>query len=226
MTGSSGTGKTTYWLEYLHKCEHALKLVFDAEGEFVQRGKHGILCHDVETLNRSCEEVFAGESKSNIVLFDPSVRYPGNTEFAFDWFCDWAFQMAQQTENVPKVLATDELQNCIGTDIIPESFRKVLETGRRYSLDFAGITQALNLIHNRVRNQITELVAFRTTEERALSYMKSKGCECDEISELPDLHFHAYDLRAGDMFRGKLRPWKTQAKIDAGRMNEDWQLFG
>lgn len=37
----------------------------------------------------------------------------------------------------------------------------VLETGRHYGLDLAGITQQPNLIHNRIRNQASWLSRVR-----------------------------------------------------------------
>lgn len=214
IVGDSGSGKTTFWLNYVTKSPHYLKLIFDAEGEYIMRGKHGIICYEPKQLQETCERILAGDSVSNIVIFDPSIQFAGDLENGFAWFCEWSFEMAKLAPMVPKLIATDELQNLIGTDIIADSFRKVLETGRRYGLDFIAITQALNLIHNRVRNQITELVVFRTQEENALKYLKSRGFEPDEVSQLRDLHYIAKDMRGTTESRGKLRVWKLQGKVD------------
>jgi DNA helicase HerA-like ATPase len=214
IVGDSGSGKTTFWLNFVTKSEHKLKLIFDAEGEYIMRGKHGIICYEPKQLQETCERVLAGEAESNIVIFDPSIQFAGDLENGFAWFCEWVFEVSKLAPMVPKLLATDELQNLIGTDIIADSFRKVLETGRRYGLDFIAITQALNLIHNRVRNQITELVVFRTQEENALKYLKSRGFDPDEVSNLRDLNYIAKDMRGNAVSKGKLKVWKLHGKVD------------
>lgn len=208
IAGSSGTGKTTFWLEYIHRSFHSLKFIFDGEGEFIQRGKHGLICQTPEQLVERVQQIIAGEHNTNIIIFDPSKMFAGDIENAFDFFCEWVFAFSEASPMVPKLFAVDELQNVIHTAVIPQSFRKVLETGRRYSLDFAGITQALNLIHNRIRNQITELICFRTSEKRALEYIESLELDPDTISRLRDLRFIARDLRTGQVQAGKMRPWK------------------
>lgn len=211
ISGSSGTGKTTYWLRFIHKCPHAVKFIYDSEGEFIERGRHGIACKTRNELIRTAESVFRGEAKSNQVIYDPAVEYPGASEIGFEWFCGWVFEVAERTDHVPKILCCDELQNMADSKFqLGNNLKKVLETGRRYSLDFVGITQALNLINNRIRNQITELVSFRTQDIRALDFLESRGFDPSEIMELRDLHFVARDMRTNEESRGRLSPWQSK----------------
>lgn len=103
-----------------------------------------------------------------------------------------------------KIFACDELQKLTDTNRISQELSTVLETGRRYGLDFAGISQAPNLIHGRIRNQLTEVVTFQTLDRNALSFLADAGFNPQEVSRLAPLHYLARNLTTGGQSGGKL----------------------
>jgi hypothetical protein len=77
--------------------------------------------------------------------------------------------------------------------------------GRRYGLDMGFTAAGGHRINNTLRDQITELVAFRTVGNRALDYLKEffSTSELEEIKILPDHHFWWVDLSSGAKRRGE-----------------------
>jgi hypothetical protein len=78
----------------------------------------------------------------------------------------------------------------------------VLETGRRYGLDAAMISQQPNLIHNRARNQLTEVVTFAQTDANALQYLEQAGFDAETVRKLPLGAWLARNLNSGAQDRG------------------------
>lgn len=189
ITGGSGCGKTTYFLQRVGDWK-AQKFIFDHEGEFAHR-----------TKTRACMRVkdFSGP----VIAFDPAWTFPGKTQQAFAFFCDFAFQYSTRKRG-KKLFACDELQKLIGTskDEIPPELCTILETGRRYELDFVAIAQSPNLIHTRVRNQLTEVVCFRQIDERAMRFVESLGIVNPHT--LKPGEFVRLELNTGKQTKGKV----------------------
>lgn len=80
----------------------------------------------------------------------------------------------------------------------------VLETGRRYGLDWAGIAQQPNLIHNRIRNQATEVVAFQQMDPRAVDWCAAVGFDGDAIRALAPGQYLAKNLKTGGLVAGRV----------------------
>ena len=194
VTGASGTGKTTYWTRYLLGTVAQLKFVFDHEGEFAFRNKI--------RAATTPEELGIGAHQGWCV-FDPGRMFPGDLPSAFNFFCEWAFQVSSRT-NGRKLFACDELQTQVGTNQISRELALVLETGRRYGLDAAMISQQPNLIHNRIRNQLTEAVSFRQLDQSAMEWLEGVGFDPEALRGLPDGAYLDRNLKSGAVASGRL----------------------
>jgi hypothetical protein len=177
ITGKSGTGKSEYFIRYIESVasQYSTVFIFDHEGEFAARTGW--------PSARSQEDL---EQDRHIQVFDPIDLYPGDKETAFEFYCDYVFAYAQSQEDQGKqfLFACDELQKIGGTDVLPQDLSCLVETGRRYCIDTVFIAQQPNLVHNRLRNQVTEVVTFRHNENRAIDWLVQYGFDEDRIREL------------------------------------------
>lgn len=199
ITGASGTGKSTFWTQYLvnsFRVDYDWIFAFDHQGELAMR----LRILPAQTI----QEMVAQWKETGFVIFDPAREFPGQTEAAWQFFCEWVFRVAQSAEGVKKLIAVDELQMFSSTAILPWEFSSVIETGRKYELDFCGITQQLNLVHNRLRNQSTEVVCFRHTDRLILDAVGELGFDTEEIMRLPDGQYVDRSLRDGSELRDNI----------------------
>ena len=171
----SGTGKSLSWTRYILQSDYNYYFIFDHEGQFSQRNR----VQPAQTNSEIREAV-----KRGFLVFDPSRMFPGRLPEAFEWFCKYAFLMAERLPG-KKLFCCDELQVLTGTDRISQPVAAVLECGRNRALDFAAATLTYNAIHNRIRGQMTETIAFRSEEDRALEKLVEKGFDPEEIRNLP-----------------------------------------
>lgn len=200
ITGASGTGKTLFFTQYLLRAPYLHKFVFDHEGEFALRtGANSFT--DPDDLSEALA------SGLEYIVFDPSEAFEGNLPGGFDFFAEWVFEVSKLPEfrDRPKLFACDELQQMIGTDTITFPISCIVETGRRYTLDWVNISQGVHTIHNRLRQQFTEAIAFRTVEKRALTYLEEVGFDPEELVRLPDFHFIGRNLKTGGEMRGTVQ---------------------
>lgn len=187
VTGASGSGKTTYWTRFLLGTQARLKLVFDHEGEFSYRQR---------VPAASDPQSLADGAARGWCIFDPGRMFPGMLPEAFNFFSEFSFNAAVAMPG-RKIFACDELQKLVGTSQVSRELALVLETGRRYGLDVAMISQQPNLIHNRIRNQLTEVVTFRQIDQVAVDWLESVGFEADSVRALGNGHFIALNLLTG-----------------------------
>lgn len=195
ISGRSGSGKSTYATDFMLRVDAKKFFIFDHQGEFHSR--LGVpVCESVDDLENQLEE-----KDQPFLCYDPSREFAGETNEAFAWFCDWSFAV---NEHLPErnFFVADELQQLVDQYTIPISFRKILETGRRHKLDMVMISQQINTVHNRIRNQLTELVVFDTPDPRARDILEQHGLE--KAEHLPDGSFIAKDLYTGKFFDGKI----------------------
>lgn len=196
MTGRSGTGKTEFLGRYVARARYPRTFVFDGQGELSPRW--GVsACVSVEDLQAALER------SDGIILFDPAGLFPEDLCGGFGFFSDWSFSVSECIAG-PKLFVADELQQVIGTAGLPPSFCAILETGRRAELDCAIVSQQINLIHNRIRNQLTEFVTFAHVDPRALEWIGDLGLDPEEVRGLPEGDFISLDLRAWQTVRGSL----------------------
>lgn len=195
VSGNAGSGKSTFATAVLLNARHTLKFVFDQEGESQLRLGFAP-ARDAEGL--------LAQLAQGWVIFDPWEMFPDDLDQAFDWFCDWCFSVkealnAEAADNgqpFPTALFfCDELQNLVETHQVPRGLRAILERGRRQGIDTLLLTQQPNVIHNRTRNQITEVVAFSQVDQNAVEFLEDLGFAGEEIRALPVGHWRLLNLR-------------------------------
>ncbi|MCU0770854.1 MAG: hypothetical protein MUE94_03660 [Verrucomicrobia bacterium] len=206
ITGCSGSGKTTFAMRYLLGKVAGPKFIFDHEGEFALRLK--------TPSCRSPQEMFDA-LPSGWVLFDPCRMFPGDLEAGFRFFLEWAFNVSTKLGG-NKLFACDELQKLVGTAKCPWELALVLETGRRHGLDTLMITQQPNLIHNRVRNQTTEVVTFRQVDKAAVGYLEDLGFDAERIRKLCPGSYLLRNLQNGAERQGSVFRVSAEGQ-DSGR---------
>lgn len=193
ITGSSGTGKSTYFTRLVLNSTQDKIFVFDHEGEFSFRtGKEP--CRRSEELGERLKEKY--------IVYDPSDEFPGDTANAFNFFCDYVFTVSEHLPGT-KLFASDEMQKILGTDSLPYEFCCIVETGRRRGIDTVFIYQQCNLMHNRLRNQLTEIVTFRHIDKRALIFLEELCFDPEEIRRLARGEFRILDIETMRFDGGK-----------------------
>jgi hypothetical protein len=219
FAGASGTGKTTLFEKEIKRQRAKLIFVFDHQGEFAQRFGHPA-CHDADGLCAAVE-------RGGFVIFDPCEMYPADIEKAFLFFCDFAFEISKSVKG-HKIFACDELQMLVSTSAAPAELRAILQTGRRFQLDFYAITNALNAIHNSIRNQLTEVYAFFQTDTNAIAYLSENGFDTEQIRNLKGFDYLWRNLRTGENnFGGTKKPAdnpggaNTRTVDDGGKLEID-----
>lgn len=208
IVGKSGTGKTSYAERYIVGSHHDRVWIYDHQGEFQQR-LNLLPVYDFD-------ELYERASKERILCFDYSAAYPGQLEECFDLFCTYIFDFNRQFL-VPKkfeaLFVCDEVQKCTGPQNMPQPFKDIVQTGRRFNLDTLCLSQQPNELHNSHRNQITHFTAYRLIDYRALEWIDKLGVDTDPITKLPDLHYRWHDLANGEIREGKIDyPVKKESK--------------
>ncbi len=197
ICGQSGQGKSTYFARLLANAHtyYGKVFVYDHQGEMAVRlNKPSAFTPD--DLGKQFEQGF--------VCFDPSELFQGDLCSGWDFFCEWVFERCQKNIGCPKLIAVDEIQMLSST--AEQSWEQccVVETGRKWELDFLAVSQQLNLIHNRLRNQLNEMVVFRQEEKLILDVLKQKGFDIDEVAALQKGHFILKSFQTGEIIRGSI----------------------
>lgn len=212
VAGNSGCGKSTFATRYVLNAPQRVKFIFDPEGEFALRNGF--------SAAGTAEELFS-QLESGWVIFDAGQEFEGATAEAFEFFSEWVFRISKALDEeaeaagqapMTKLFFADELQTVVETHEVPAGLRLILETGRRYGIDTLLVTQQPNVIHNRARNQITEVVAFSQVDENAVQFLVALGFDGDEIRGLPPGEFRLLQIRtrtwqAGNVFTGERRSY-------------------
>jgi len=201
ITGASGTGKSTYFSRIIFNLAqgaggYACAFVYDHEGEFAFR-TNAAPCLSADDLTQ------AVESAQRLILFDPSDMFPGDVEAGFRFFAEWSFEISRLSPN-RRIFCCDELQKLCTVYDLPWEFSLVIQTGRRFGLDLVCVAQQFNEIHNKLRNQITELVTFRHEEALVLDALAQKGLDPALIASLPAGIFIRKNLRDGTFEKGNV----------------------
>jgi GTPase SAR1 family protein len=193
VAGVSGTGKTTLFEKLIKAEKSPRKIFFDHQGEFSTRfGIKPIYFAD---------ELPESLANGGNVCYDPIKEFPGKTPEAFAFFCDLVFEIIQSVKG-RKIFVCDEIQILCDAHEMPEGLMKILDTGRRYQCDCFFITNALNGIHNRLRNQITKLHAFRMVEKNSLKFCDENGFDSEKIRSLKNGEYVWRDFNSGETGEG------------------------
>jgi GTPase SAR1 family protein len=196
VSGNSGSGKSTFATAYLLNSRHTYKFLFDQEGECQERLGFAA-AYDADGLTEQLEQGW--------VIFDPSEMFPEDLDQGLEFFCQWVFSVKRAINDEDKdagrpfstaLFFTDELQNLVETHSVPRGLRKILEQGRRQGIDSLIVTQQPNIIHNRTRNQITEIVAFSQVDENAVKFLEDQRFDGDQVRSLEVGHWQLLQPRS------------------------------
>jgi hypothetical protein len=190
ISGRSGCGKTTFFTSFIEKSQYNYKFIFDHEGEFSLRTK--ITCI-------STEQEFQEWQPREYTVFDPSIMFAGDLYGAFNFYNDWVFNISGALQG-KKLFACDELQKLVATQKIEQELAQLIETGRRRGIDWVAVTQQPNLIHNRLRNQITEMVSFQQIDPRALKWFEEMGFNALDLRNLARGEYISLDIEGDYSF--------------------------
>ncbi|MEQ2008110.1 MAG: hypothetical protein ABMA26_15035 [Limisphaerales bacterium] len=195
VSGASGTGKSTFFTRYLLNTKaHPVRIIYDHEGELAYR-------LGLEAITDRAG--LADAIETGWVIYDPVKEFEGDAPAGFEWFCQWTFSVAKELRR-PLLFACDELQKLLTTSSLPPEFNTLNETGRRYGVDWIFIGQATNLVHNRIRNQVTEVVTFRQADENAVKFLEDLGFEADELRGLEIGEYRSRSMLDGVTGSGRL----------------------
>lgn len=219
VVGKSGSGKTTYLIRFVeHAPDYGTVFLFDHKGEFEER--MGIVpCRSID----ECEErLKKGEKYISYFYADD---YPGDSASAFQFYCDWTYAITRARVEAgfggASLFACDEVNRFTGTSDLGFAFGQLIEDGRLWGLDFAGTSHAANQIHNRLRMQLSEIVAMRTIDKRPLGFLEECGFDTTRVQELPIGAFITRDLNTDTFTEGKLFSCaKTEKKLEPQNATE------
>jgi len=196
IAGNSGSGKSTFATAVLCNSLQTYKFIFDQEGESQERLGFAA-ARDEEGLLEQLEQGW--------VVFDPSEMFPGQNDEALEFFCRWCFDVKKAINLEDKengrpfstaLFFCDELQNLVDAHNVPYGLRLIMETGRRQGIDTLLVTQQPNSIHNRTRNQLTEIVAFSQVDKNAVDFLEHLGFDPDVIRTLDAGQFRLLNVRS------------------------------
>jgi hypothetical protein len=172
MTGLSGTGKTTLFFSTVKSENAKWKFVYDSQGEFSDR-------FGLEPVSDR-EGLLQATAKGGWICFDPINSFEDNPEEGLMWYCDFVFTACGHLKG-RKLLVIDELDDLTQDIANPKELLRVFRRGRRLEIDVYAICQGTNALHNRVRQQITDIYAFAQGDENATKWLVSRGLDEEKL---------------------------------------------
>jgi hypothetical protein len=204
--GKSGSCKTSFAFSYLLNSGRAPRgsgpaaavFIFDDRGQAAAR--LGIPTCGTE---QECEAALA----TGWVCFNPHIRYPGaDIILAFCWFCAWAFYVSKRGPG-RKILFIDEIwQWSTSRTKVPVDLENIVRTGRTEGLELVVATHSPSEVHQLVRSQTTEFVAFNTIEPAQLDAIRPYWPGVDAAAKLTKGQFLSFNRDSGEMEAGMMEP--------------------
>lgn len=196
ILGRSGSGKSTYETRYVLAAKHDRVFIYDHKLEFLERLQIQP-CYSIDDLTKAIED------ERRIISYSYLEDYPGDSTAGFEFFCEWVFEVAKALQ-VKSLFVADEINRFTTTSEMGWEFRQLIEDGRLQGLDFIGTSHAANQISNRLRLQLTEVVALNSRDKRPLEFLDDLGFDTDEIQKLEVGQFVTLMLDTGVFTRGRL----------------------
>jgi hypothetical protein len=193
-TGRSFSGKTTFAFRYLLNSPAACRFIFDDRGQAAKR----LQLTPARTVNELEQAI-----PSRWVCFDPSRMFPGKYDQAFQFFCQWAFDVSGRGPG-NKILLVDEVWRWCTPYNIPEQLANVVQTGRHHGLELFCCTQRPHRLNGAITNEITELVCFSLQEPAALDRISALGADSTRVSNLPKGSFISINCDSGEQLSGRV----------------------
>ncbi len=197
VVGKSGSGKSSYAVNYLGNAKFTVRFIFDPRHEYAERFQR-----------RACR--VAAELSAAIatgwVIFDPHVLFPGDPQRAFEMFCEWAWTVSEKLPG-QKILFADEVWKHCSPNHLPRPLAMILMDGRKNGIGMLLTTHSPNRLNAAITGEATEIVGFALTGELKIGYLE-KNCDefpASELTQLPPLHYIAQNCESGGLRRGVLR---------------------
>lgn len=194
--GKSGMGKTSLGIRYINGSPHDRVFIFDhRDDEFAMRmniGRRQVACDP--------DEVIELAQTQRVVPFDFTRDYAGQKEAAFVDFCDVVYELAGELEeklHLQTLFVCDEIQHFVNQHSVPQSFKLIVETGRKRNLDTMLLSQRPNKINGDIREQLTELFLFRLTDDASLKFAAENGASEETVKKLEPLEYLYFNLMTG-----------------------------
>lgn len=164
MTGTSGSGKTTYWLHRLRDWPARYKWALETSKGEISRSLGWPLVFAPNQLAWSVQT-------RTPVAFDPSRMFPGNRIAGFEFLCLWVWNVSQELQGT-KLLASDEVWQLVPQrKAVSQPVAMILNDGRKDEIDLAFTSQRVNRTHDEIRAVTSELVTFQHTDRLPLDWL-------------------------------------------------------
>jgi hypothetical protein len=193
--GQSGSGKTSFAVNYLLNTKVACRFCFDwKEGEISRRVQQRLVA-----TRKDCEEALP----SRWVCFSPHLS--SNRYDALRWFAGWSTEVSQRGPG-PKIFYVDEMWKFTDAhNVAPEEVEDIVRgVYRAHGLQFLSSTQHPRDYHRSIRAEVTEWVCFNTIEPGDLDAVRPYFAGVDEAATLPKGKFIAYNRDSGGISSGQL----------------------
>lgn len=191
--GTSGIGKNTDFLPRLKKQKAGWIFIFDHKREFSRKLKINP-CQTIAQLALATE-------RGGIICFDHQLLFKGDRPSGFEFFCKFVYDAAGKLRG-RKILVADELQEVAAPTQDCSALITALDDGRSLKIDAMLIAQSANGIHTMVRNQLTEIFAFRQSDDNAIRHLRQNGFDETDIRKLQPGEWLWRNLNTGKAARG------------------------
>jgi len=200
IVGMSGAGKSTYQIRYVKNTPYDRIFIFDHKLEF--RAKLGVdTVFSTDDIVRKLEE-----GKEKMFSYSPLEDYPGDQQLGFNFYCEWTYNVCKAlcADGRKSLFVADEVNRFTDSSNMGDEFRELIEDGRLQGLDFIGTSHGANSINNKLRGQLSEIVALRTRDARPLKFLEENGFDPEEVRALNKGEFISLDCANDRFTRSKL----------------------
>jgi len=201
IVGRSGTGKTTLAITQVLGQGHDRVVIADHEGEFSER-LHVPLCTDWSAFYSALET-------QRVICLDITEVAPGQTLETFDELAKQTLDLAKSVfdgKGMTVLFVIDEVQKYTSTSTVPENFKTLVETGRKWGVDTLSISQRPNKIHGDLLEQFTEIFFFQLKNPRSHIFGEYYGVTADEQMNLSEGEYLYLNQRTDRRSRDRLWP--------------------
>jgi hypothetical protein len=204
--GMSGYGKTQFANKFILESRYDYYFVFDYDGQFAQRNGLKPAFTAAQILHQLKTTRFVVFNPTEFPDPYPELKSVKIVEKLFEWFCRYVYKISEGLCNPPKrkLLYCDDIQDVVDTNRMLEFTSKVVLSGRNRGLDFICTSLQYNMIHNTIRGQATQTVAFGTDEQLALKDLVARGFKAEEIRSLQKGQFVLRNKTKNSEVRGEI----------------------
>jgi hypothetical protein len=140
---------------------------------------------------------------SKWVIFNPHRMFPGDTKSAFEWCCQWVYDVSILGPG-KKLFLVDEIWQWQSNQMIPKPLALIAQAGREENIELVCATQLPHKVNASIIGMSTELVCFRLDERLALDCVKGLGADPDAVQNLPLGSFISHNRLSRGSFAGRV----------------------